>query len=119
MNENSTMVDVASVCNLVIDQGATVEFVMEFHDDAGAPLSLVGKVIKMDVKSMQDLDAVPIISLSLASGLYVSSNKLIISISSAQTATLIGSEYYYDVLFMTDSKYMVRGKIGVNKSVTR
>lgn len=121
MNENSAIVDTAGICDLVIDQGSSVELVMEFHNDAGDPYSLVGRTITLDVKSVMDIDAVPLISKSVGSGLSVSTNKLTIVFSAAETGTLKGTAYFYDILFVsgTEKKYMVKGKLLVNKSVTK
>lgn len=82
----------------------------------------VQEEIKMDIKSSLSLDARPLISYSKTAGtIEVDGTKIRVPISKAQSASLKGGVYYYDIKAIIGDEVLIiiPGRLSITETTTR
>lgn len=108
--------------NLSKFRGDSFDIFMTFRDTDDDPIDITGWTLFFTVKvAMNDTDADAVISEEVTSHLSPTGGQTKISVTAAQTSTLLG-DYYYDVQYKKPDgtiKTVLKGLIGFTKDVTQ
>lgn len=114
----------AGTYNFVAEQGATLERVITWRDDAGALVSLTGCTANMQVRSVAE-SAIVILDCSEANGRIVlggAAGTITITVAAATMSAIAAGTYVYDLeLTAAGGKVtrLIEGKFQVKSEVTR
>lgn len=109
--------------NWEVDQNTTFSFSVEYQDNTGVPISLIGASAKMQVRDTKGGSKLAFSLTSPASGISIdgANGKLTITMTPTQTNKLFYPKSSYDIM-ITDSNgnktKLVEGFITLSKSVT-
>ena len=109
--------------NWEVDQNTTFTFVLEYQDNLGAPISLVGSTAKMQVRDTKGGSKLAFTLTSLAGGISINGpeGKITVSMDPSQTNKLFYPKSSYDIM-VTDSNgnktKIIEGFITLSRSVT-
>jgi hypothetical protein len=125
----------AAKYSFVIEQGATLEFQLDWTDDTGNPIDLTGMHARMQVRPAVEsseifLNLSSSLSDSCGTGLNLrgssgtnplSSGSIGVYISAASSSLLTFGEAYYDLEVVSGCEVyrLLEGKVRLSKNVTR
>lgn len=125
----------AAKYSFVIEQGATLDFQLDWTDDSGNPIDLTGMHARMQVRpsvesSQVFLNLSSSLSDSCGTGLNLSgsngttplsSGSIGVYVSAASSSLLNFSEAYYDLEVVNGCEVyrLLEGKVRLSKNVTR
>jgi hypothetical protein len=125
----------AAKYSFVIEQGATLEFQLDWTDDTGNPIDLTGMHARMQVRPAVEssqifLNLSSSLSDSCGTGLNLrgssgtnplSSGSIGVYVSAASSSLLNFSEAYYDLEVVSGCEVyrLLEGKVRLSKNVTR
>jgi nucleoside phosphorylase len=109
--------------DLYVDSGATYTDVITFRDSAGALVNLTGYTASLKIRPTVESSTVSL-SLTQASGLTLggAAGTVTITISAAQTTTLAGGNFVYDLKVTSGggvATRLVEGDVIVSAEVSR
>jgi hypothetical protein len=125
----------AAKYSFVIEQGATLEFQLDWTDDSGNPIDLTGMHARMQVRPAVEssqifLNLSSSLSDSCGTGLNLSgssgtnplsSGSIGVYVSAASSSLLNFNEAYYDLEVVSGCEVyrLLEGKVRLSKNVTR
>lgn len=125
----------AAKYSFVIEQGATLNFQIDWTDVSGSPVDLTGYSARMQIRPETESDVIylnmssstdgcGVTGISLSGSNFVTpvqSGSIGVYISSYDTTNLNFNQAYYDLEMVTDCEVtrLIEGQVQLSKNVTR
>jgi hypothetical protein len=109
----------ATVLDLLVEQGTTWAYPMELATETGSPIDLAGYTAKMHVRKRPD--APLLIELATPDRIVITPGQLELRLDPADTAGLKASRYVYDLLLLGPDESVTRileGIFEIRRTVT-